>query len=113
MASKKYKSLVFSYANDLGQTNIKHQKLDTDAPIVPLLSAKEYSTNSKLESMGNSLRHLNFTKDGREINLVIPYAPNDLTNLKAIVQEVAATPDVINPQYVGESINGGSNYFDF
>ena len=103
MASKRYKSLVFSYSNDSGQTSIKHQKLDIDAPVVPLLAAKEYTTNSKLESMGNSLRHLNLTKDEREINLVIPYAPDDLVNLKAYIQQVAATPDVINPQYVGES----------
>ena len=103
MASKRYKSLVFSYSNDSGQTSIKHQKLDIDAPVVPLLAAKEYTTNSKLESMGNSLRHLNLIKDEREINLVIPYAPDDLVNLKAYIQQVAATPDVINPQYVGES----------
>ncbi len=114
MASSKYKSLVFNYNNDSGQTSIKHQKLNADIPIVPLLDAKKYLTNSKLESMGNTLRHLNFIFDEREINLVIPYAPDDLVNLKAYIQQVATTPDVINPQYVGESIiNNGSNYFDF
>ena len=110
VASRKYKSLVFRYTSDLGTISIKHQKLainpdtgDTFAPIVPLLSAREYSTTSKLESLGTVLRHLDFDVETRRASIVIPYAPDQSSSLKAYIQQVIGSPSVKNASYVGES----------
>lgn len=103
MASRRYKSFVFRYQDDSDITSIKHQKLATDAPIVPLLAATQYSTASKLESFGNRLRHVELMLNGREQLAVIPYNSTQLTELKTTIQQIAAIPNAVNPRYVGET----------
>lgn len=118
MSSRKYRSLVFAYTNDRGITSIKHERLtvndsnQTIVPVVPLLQSLSYSTNSKLESLPNRLRHLDMQLNQERVNVVVPFAPNQLNQLKTYIQEVINTPNVINAEYVGESSNEYSDCLD-
>jgi hypothetical protein len=110
MASRRYKSLAINYTNDLGQNSLKHAKLAVDpvtnntyVPIVLLLVAKEYVTNSKIEGYRTGLRHLKLQLQDKQENLVIPYGVNELASLKAYIQEVAANAGVSILFYAGES----------
>lgn len=111
MASRRYRSFKFSYTNDLGNTAIKHQRLDPDLPSIPLLDAVEYNTASKLESQGNTLRYVEFLLNDNQKSLPLPYAPGELNNLKSTITQIAAIPGADSLRYNGESQLDNGYYY--
>lgn len=115
MSSRKYRSLLFLYDDDRGNQSLKKQKWEINSitentfiPLTPLLQSRIVSTNQQYEETNIKLRHLNLLIKDREFVVLIPYASNNLSQLKACIKEILTTESVVTGYYVGESKLGGN-----
>lgn len=103
MSSRRYQSLLIKYSADNGRVRIECLKLNPEIPLVSLLLARSLVTASKAEAKGKRLRNLEFFKSDREYEICCPYAPNEVTDLRAFIQQISQQPAITTVRYRGES----------
>jgi hypothetical protein len=115
VASRSYRNFKFLYTTDFNENILKNHRVYQNqnnqdiTPITSLFLARVVNSPEKITGSSANLRHLK-TYIGTGIFIAkIPYSSNDVTLLKAHIEEILAVPRVICGDYLGETIVNGNS----